>query len=66
MENRRSSALHLNQAQQSPKSSLIRQVDSSSPANLLLTDRQQDKHVENFVRTCPYHVEDIDRDAIVK
>jgi hypothetical protein len=66
MEQRRSSIVQRSRTQKSIKSSLIRQTESSSPINAFFVDDQKDISAKNFVRSCPYRVEDIDRNAIIK
>jgi len=63
MENRRSSTIQQNR---SINSSLIRQDESLLPLNTLLINDQKDVSAKNFVQSCPYRIENIDRNAIIK
>jgi hypothetical protein len=66
MENRRSSIIQQNQMSKSSRLSLIRQEKDSSLMNTVIINDQNDVSVKNFVQSCPYRIEDIDRNAIVK
>jgi hypothetical protein len=55
-----------NRALKSKTSSLIRQGESSSSINTALLDNQKDTSATNFVRSCPFRIENIDRNAIIK
>ncbi len=66
MENQRSSTVQQSQIQKSRKSSLIRQGESSSPMKTILIDDQKDISTKNFLQSCPYRIENIDRNAIIK
>jgi hypothetical protein len=63
MENRRSSTIQQNR---STNSSLIRQDESLLPLNTLLINDQKDVSAKNFVQSCSYRIENIDRNAIIK
>jgi hypothetical protein len=66
MENRRSLIIQQNQMSKSSRLSLIRQEKDSSLMNTVIINDQNDVSVKNFVQSCPYRIEDIDRNAIVK
>ena len=66
MENQRSSTMQQSRMQRSTKSSLNRQGESSSPMATTLTNTEKENSAKNFVQSCPYRTDDIDRNAIVK
>jgi hypothetical protein len=61
MENRRSSTI-----QQSRKLSLVQQDNSSSLIKTVRLNDQKDISVNNFVQSCPYRIQDIDHNTIIK
>jgi hypothetical protein len=63
MENQRSSTLQQNR---STNSSLIRQSESLPPINTLIINDQKEISAKNFIQACPYRIENIDRNAIIK
>jgi len=66
MENQRSSTLRQSQIQKSTKSSLIRQGESSSPISTIPDSDQRNISAKNFIQSCPYRTEEIDRSAIIR
>jgi len=63
MKNQHSSTVQQNR---SSNSSLIRQSESLPPINKLIVNDQKEVSVQNFVQACPYRIENIDRNAIIK
>ncbi|CAF2737083.1 unnamed protein product [Rotaria sp. Silwood2] len=52
--------------QKSTKSSLTGQDESSSLSNTLPINDQKDISAKNFIHSCSYRIENIDRNAIIK
>jgi hypothetical protein len=66
MEDQRSLTAQINRTQKSKTSSLIRQDESSSSINTVLLDDQNSTPTKHFLQSCPFRIENIDRNAIIK
>jgi len=66
MEDRHLSIVQQNRMQKSTRSSLIQQGKSLSSMSTLQINDQKDISAKNFVQSCSYRIENIDRNAIIK
>jgi hypothetical protein len=66
MEDQRSLTAQINRTQKSKTSSLIRQDESSSSINTVLLGDQNGTSTKHFLQSCPFRIENIDRNAIIK